>query len=41
MVLYECKCCNFNSNLKGNYIRHLNTKNHDNKISSNIVHTCQ
>ena len=32
MVLYECKPCNFFTNLKANYIRHQNTKKHAAKI---------
>lgn len=32
MVLYECKPCNFQTNLKSNFTRHQNTKKHGLKI---------
>ena len=28
MVMYECKCCNYITNIKTHYNRHLNTKKH-------------
>ena len=31
MKEYTCQICNFKSNLKSNYKRHLNTKKHQNK----------
>ena len=31
MKIYECKICNFVTNLKSNYNRHLNTKKHEKK----------
>ena len=33
MPLYECKCCNFSTRLKGDYNRHLATKKHKKIIS--------
>lgn len=32
MVLYECNICNFNTKLKSNYLRHLDTKKHINNM---------
>ena len=37
MVLYNCDCCNFSSNLKSNYNRHLNTKKHLYNIENSII----
>ena len=28
MTIYDCKCCKFNTTLKSDYTRHLNTKKH-------------
>ena len=28
MVLYKCDLCNYSSNIKPHYVRHLNTKKH-------------
>ena len=29
MSKYYCKCCNYNAKVKGNYMKHLNTKKHE------------
>jgi hypothetical protein len=34
MVLYECVCCNFSSNLKANYKRHLKTPKHIDNVKN-------
>lgn len=31
-LYYHCKCCNFSTQLKSNYTRHLQTKKHKNAI---------
>ena len=36
MVLYRCELCNFNTIIKGNYTKHLNTKKHIKNASRNI-----
>ena len=33
MPIYSCEVCKFNSTLKGDYVRHLNTKKHKRNIS--------
>ena len=30
--MYNCDCCNFHTNLRSNYNRHLKTKKHHEKI---------
>ena len=37
MVLYNCECCNFASNLKSNYNRHLKTKKHIDKKNNSVI----
>ena len=32
MSKYYCKCCNYDAKVKGNYMKHLNTKKHKRKI---------
>ena len=33
-MTYDCECCKFSTKLKSNYLRHLKTKKHFNKINS-------
>lgn len=28
MPIYNCECCKYTTTIKGNYVRHLSTKNH-------------
>ena len=37
MVLYLCECCNFSSNFKGDYNRHLKTKKHLDNIENSLI----
>jgi len=37
MVLYNCECCNFASNLKSNYNRHLKTKKHIDNNTNYVI----
>ena len=37
MVLYNCECCNFASNLKFNYNRHLKTKKHIDNNTNYVI----
>jgi len=37
MVLYTCKCCNFSSNIKTHYNRHLKTKKHINNTDNSLT----
>ena len=36
MVLYRCELCNFNTIIKGNYTKHLNTKKHIKNSARNM-----
>jgi len=37
MVLYNCNCCNFCSNIKTHYNRHLKTKKHINNSNNSVI----
>ena len=37
MVLYNCDCCNFSSNIKTHYNRHLKTKKHINNSNDSVI----
>ena len=37
MVLYNCNCCNFSSNIKTHYNRHLKTKKHINNSNDSLI----
>ena len=38
---YECKVCNFTSKIKCNYLNHLKTKKHINKVKEYGVAFCE
>ena len=38
MVLYECKCCNYTTNINSNYNKHLKTKKHGRNAGTNIFY---
>ena len=41
MPIYECKECNYQTKIKTHYIRHLNTKKHQNNIKGLIPKAVQ